>query len=98
MTDNRAFLTNFVPTEPETWFVSGIGKASLAVAGQGDAILTATVNGEDLQGTNDPCLYFRHQGEELIVVLFFIDDAIACGKNSKALEDFVNHLKKKFEL
>ena len=46
----------------------------------------------------DPCLYFRLQGEEWMAVLFFVDDAIVCGTNRKALEDFVTYLKKKFEL
>lgn len=49
-TDNRALLTNFVPTDPERWSVSGIGESSFTVAGQGDVILTATVNGEHLHG------------------------------------------------
>lgn len=33
-----------------------------------------------------------------MVAIFFVDDAIVCGTNSKALEDFVTYLKKRFEL
>ena len=51
MTDNRAYLTSFVPTGSERWTVSGIGETNLTVAGQGDVALTATVNGRTLHGT-----------------------------------------------
>ena len=33
-----------------------------------------------------------------MAALFFVDDAIVCGTNKKALDDFVTYLKKKFEL
>ncbi len=46
----------------------------------------------------DPCLYFRRQGEEWMVALFFVDDAIICGTSMRAIEEFVTQLKKKFEL
>jgi hypothetical protein len=65
MTDNRALLTNFVPTGPEKWSVSGIGESSLTVAGQGDVILTATVNGEHLHGKIRGVLYVPGLGINL---------------------------------
>jgi hypothetical protein len=65
MTDNRALLTNFVPTGPEKWSVSGIGESSLTVAGQGDVILTATVNGEHLHGKMRGVLYVPGLGINL---------------------------------
>ena len=57
MTDNRAFLTNYIPTESEKWSVSGIGETSLTVAGQGDVSLCATVNREHLYGMMSGVLY-----------------------------------------
>ena len=33
-----------------------------------------------------------------MAALFFVDDAIVCGTNSRTLEDFVTYRKKKFEL
>jgi hypothetical protein len=65
MTDNRAFLTNFVPTGSENWSVSGIGETSLTVAGQGDVSLCATVNGERLYGTLRGVLYVPGLGINL---------------------------------
>ena len=50
MTGNRDLLINFVPVGQERWIVSGIGDAKLAVAGQGDVAVTATVNGKTLEG------------------------------------------------
>ena len=47
---------------------------------------------------HDQCLYFRRQGEEWMVALFFVDNAMVCGTNRKAPEDFVSYLGKKFEL
>jgi hypothetical protein len=47
---------------------------------------------------HDQCLYFRLQGEEWMVAVFFVGDAMVCGTNRKALEDFVSYLEKKFEL
>lgn len=44
---------------------------------------------------HDPCLYFRRQEEEWMAFLFFVDYAIVCGSNSRALEDFVTYLKKR---
>jgi hypothetical protein len=65
MTDNRAFLTNFVPTGSENWSVSGIGETSLTVAGQGDVSLCAAVNGERLYGTLRGVLYVPGLGINL---------------------------------
>jgi hypothetical protein len=64
MTDNRAYLSNFVPTGSERWTVSGIGETNLTVAGQGDVALTATVNGKTLHGTMrgvSLCPWARHE-------------------------------------
>jgi hypothetical protein len=47
---------------------------------------------------HDQCLYFRLQGEKWMVALFFVDDAMVCGTNRKALGDCVSYLGKKFEL
>jgi hypothetical protein len=44
---------------------------------------------------HDQCLYFRLQGEEWMVAVFFVGDAMVCGTNRKALEDFVSYLEKK---
>lgn len=57
MTFNKLFLTYFVTTRPERWSVSKIGEASQSVAGQGDVVLTATVNGERLHRTMRGVLY-----------------------------------------
>jgi hypothetical protein len=57
MTFNKLFLTYFVTTGPERWSVSKIGEASQSVAGQGDVVLTATVNGERLHRTMRGVLY-----------------------------------------
>jgi hypothetical protein len=57
MTDNRAFLTNYVPTGSEKWSVSGFGETSLTLAGQGNFSVCATVNGERLYGTMRGVLY-----------------------------------------
>jgi hypothetical protein len=59
-----------------------------------DAIVTYGLT----RSQHDQCLYFRLQGEEWMAALFFVDDAIVCGTNNKALDDFVTYLKKKFEL
>ena len=59
-----------------------------------DAIITYGLT----RSQHDQCLYFRLQGEEWMAALFFVDDAIVCGTNKKALDDFVKYLKKKFEL
>ena len=59
-----------------------------------DAIVTYGLT----RSQHDQCLYFRLQGEEWMAALFFVDDAIVCGTNKKALDDFVTYLKKKFEL
>jgi hypothetical protein len=53
MTDNRSLLTNFIPVGVDKWTVSGIGRARLAVEGQGDVTVTSTVNGKTLSGMND---------------------------------------------
>ncbi len=50
MSDNRSLLANFVPVGADKWTVCGIGEARLAVAGQGDVKVTATVNGKTLFG------------------------------------------------
>ena len=59
-----------------------------------DAIITYGLT----RSQHDQCLYFRLQGEEWMAALFFVDDAIVCGTNKKALDDFVKYLKKKSEL
>jgi hypothetical protein len=61
---------------------------------QNDAIVTYGLT----RSQHDQCLYFRLQGEEWMAALFFVDDAIVCGTNSKELDDFVTYLKKNFEL
>ncbi len=50
-----------------------------------DAIVTYGLT----RSQHDQCLYFRLQGEEWMAALFFVDDAIVCGTNNKALDDFV---------
>jgi hypothetical protein len=52
MTDNRSLLTNFVLIGVDKWTVCGI-QARLVVAGQGDVIVTAIVNGKTLCGINE---------------------------------------------
>lgn len=65
MTDNRVFLINFVPVRHEKWTVTGIGKAKLSVAGQGDVVLYATVKGNIIRGIMRGVLYVPGLGINL---------------------------------
>ena len=51
-----------------------------------------------IRSQEDQCLYYRRQGEDWLAALFFVDDAFICGTSQTAIEDFANHLKKKFEI
>lgn len=83
MTYNRIFLINFVTTGPERWSVSIIGEASLTVAGQGDVLLTATVNGKRLHRTMRGVLYAPGLG----INLYSIGAATDAGFKSVFTDD-----------
>jgi hypothetical protein len=51
-----------------------------------------------IRSEEDQCLYYRRQGEDWLAALFFVDDAFICGTSQTAIEDFANHLRKKFEI
>lgn len=61
MTDNREFLTNFVPTGPERWFLSVIREISHTLARQRYVVLTTTVNGERVHGSMKGVLWTGYQ-------------------------------------
>ena len=45
MTHQKSVLKNFIPVEPESWFVTGIGNTRLPVRGKGDIEAKSTING-----------------------------------------------------
>lgn len=57
MTDQRNLLINFVPVGLEQWSVSGIGDTNLSVLGQGDVVISAVVNGKNMEGIFCPACF-----------------------------------------
>jgi hypothetical protein len=51
-----------------------------------------------IRSEEDQCVYYRLKGEDWIAVLFFVDDGVICGTSKGIVENFANHLKKKFEI
>lgn len=51
-----------------------------------------------VRSEEDQCVYHRIQGREWILVIFFVDDGLICGTSKKIIEEFVDHLKKRFEI
>ena len=45
MTHQKSVLKNFIPVEPESWFVTGIGNTRLPVRGKGEIEAKSTING-----------------------------------------------------
>lgn len=45
MTHLKSVIKNFIPVEPESWFVTGIGNTRLPVRGKGDIEAKSTING-----------------------------------------------------
>ncbi len=46
----------------------------------------------------DPCIYFRHQGEELTILAIFVDDGLVCSNRKESLQRIIEHLKKRFQI
>lgn len=47
---------------------------------------------------SDACLYLRHQGEEFIMVVIWVDYGLVCSNNSNSLSEIIKYLGKHFEM
>jgi hypothetical protein len=50
------------------------------------------------RSTADPCIYYRHKGEEMTILAIFVDDGLACSNKKKSLQQIIEHLKKEFQI
>lgn len=50
------------------------------------------------RSTADPCVYYRRQGEELTIVVIFVDDGLICSNQPESLSLIVEHLQTEFEM
>ena len=44
----------------------------------------------------DPCVYHRRQGEEITIVIIYVDDGLVCSNQTTTLTNIVTYLKKFF--
>lgn len=51
-----------------------------------------------IRSEEDQCVYYRLQGEDWIAALFLVDDGFICGTTKEIVQDFADHLKRKFEI
>ena len=50
-----------------------------------------------VQSRNDPCIYTRVTGGELVVIAVYVDDIIQAGKNEKEIGEIKKSISKKFD-
>ena len=50
------------------------------------------------RSTADPCIYYRHKGEEMTILAIFVDDGLACSNKKESLQQIIEHLKKEFQI
>ena len=50
------------------------------------------------RSTADPCIYYRHKGEEMRILAIFIDDGLACSNKKESLQQIIEHPKKEFQI
>lgn len=48
--------------------------------------------------TADPCVYYRHQGEEVTIVVIYVDDGLVCSSKREVLFSILEHLSNTFEI
>jgi transposase InsO family protein len=65
--DRHAFI-NFIPLEPKTWAINGIGNSTIYARGIGDVPIVSTVNGVATQGVIKDVLYAPDVGVNLLSV------------------------------
>ena len=46
----------------------------------------------------DPCVYYRHQEEEITIVVIYVDDGLICSSKKEVLTSILNHLLTVFEM
>jgi hypothetical protein len=50
------------------------------------------------RSTADPCIYYRHKGEEMTILAVFVDDGLSCSNKKESLQQIIEHLKKEFQI
>lgn len=50
------------------------------------------------RSVSDPCIYFRHQGEELTILAIFVDDGLVCSNRKESLQRIIEQLKNQFQI
>ncbi len=50
------------------------------------------------RSTADPCIYFRHQGEEMTILAIFVDDGLICSNRKENLQKIIEYLKEQFQI
>ena len=51
-----------------------------------------------VQSQTDPCLFFRRQQGEILIVIIFVDDSLVLYNNTLTFQDLTQHLKQHFEI
>lgn len=46
----------------------------------------------------DPCIYYRGKGEDILLVLIYVDDILIASRDVRIVDDFKQYLKKSFEV
>jgi len=41
------------------------------------------------RSTADPCVYYRHKGEEMMILAIFVDDELACSNKKESLQQII---------
>jgi hypothetical protein len=49
------------------------------------------------RSTANPCIYYRHKGEEMTILAIFVDDGLACSNKKESLQQIIDHLKRSFK-
>lgn len=44
----------------------------------------------------DPCIYFRHVGDEIPIVIIYFDDSVIASNKPDIIKAMIEHLKKKY--
>ena len=51
-----------------------------------------------IRSTADPCVYYRHQEEEITFVIIYVDDGLVCSSKKETLDKILEHLNTTFEM
>lgn len=50
------------------------------------------------KSSTDPCVYYKGEGENLLLAAIYVDDILMAARNIKTKERFKKHLMKKFKV